>query len=122
MPTEVDSAFTALPLRRLADAALQRSRDFGVEHADFRLERLRGQRVTLRDAVLQGASDTEEIGFAVRVVLDGTWGFASAVELTPEAAVRTAEEAVQVARVSAAISSERIDMAPEPVHADATWV
>jgi TldD protein len=122
MPTEVDSAFTALPLRRLADAALQRARDFGVEHADFRLERLRGQRVTLRDAVLQGASDTEEIGFAVRVVLDGTWGFASAVELTPEAAVRTAEEAVQVARVSAAISSERIDMAPEPVHADATWV
>jgi TldD protein len=122
MPAAVDPAFTALPLRRLADAALQRARDFGVEHADFRLERLRGQDVTLRDAVLQGASDTQEVGFAVRVVLDGTWGFASDVELTAEAAVRTAEAAVQVARVSAAISSERIEMAPEPTYADATWV
>ncbi len=122
MPADVDPTFTALPLRRLADAALQRARDFGVEHADFRLERLRGQTVTLRDAVLQGAADSADVGFAVRVVLDGTWGFASAVELTAEAAVRTAEEAVQVARVSAAISSERIELAPEPVHADATWV
>ena len=119
---ELDPTFTALPLRRLADAALQRARDFGVDHADFRLERLRGQDVTLRDAVLQGAADSEQVGFAVRVVLDGTWGFASDVELTPEAAVRTAEAAVQVARVSAAISSERIEMAPEPTYGDATWV
>jgi TldD protein len=29
---------------------------------------------------------------------------------------------VQVARVSSAISSERIEMAPEPTYADATWV
>ena len=119
---ELDPTFTALPLRRLADAALQRARDFGVDHADFRLERLRGQDVTLRDAVLQGAADSEQVGFAVRVVLDGTWGFASDVELTAEAAVRTAEAAVQVARVSAAISSERIEMAPEPTYGDATWV
>ena len=69
---ELDPTFTALPLRRLADAALQRARDFGVDHADFRLERLRGQDVTLRDAVLQGAADSEQVGFAVRVVLDGT--------------------------------------------------
>jgi TldD protein len=118
----IDAAFTALPLRQLADAALQRARDFRVEHADFRLERIRTQDLTLRDAEVQGAADGELVGFAVRVILDGTWGFASTVELTTDAAVLTAEQAVNVAQVSRAISSERIALSPEPVYADAVWV
>ena len=122
MPFDVDADFLAIPLHRLADAALQRARDFGVEHADFRLERLRSQNLRLRDGVLQGAHDGVDVGFAVRVIVDGTWGFASTVELTQEAAVRITEEAVRVAQVSAAISSERIELAAEPVYTDATWV
>ena len=122
MAHPVDPTFLDLPLRRLADAALQRARDLGVEHADFRLERLQSQAVRVRDAVLEGAQDGEELGFAVRVVADGTWGFASAIDLTPEAAARAADEAVAVARVSSAIRTERIELAPEPVHDDATWV
>lgn len=122
MPSDVDADFLALPLRRLADAALQRARDFGVEHADFRLERLRSQDLRLRDGALQGAHDGVDVGYAVRVIVDGTWGFASTVELTPEAAVRLTEEAVRVAQVSAAISSERIELAAEPVYSDVTWV
>jgi TldD protein len=122
MPTDVDADFLALPLRRLADAALQRARDFGVEHADFRVERLRSQSLELRDGSLQGAHDGVDVGFAVRVIVDGTWGFASTVELTTEAAVRATEEAVRVAQVSAPISSERIELAPEPVYSDVTWV
>ena len=122
MDHAIDPTFTDLPLGSLADAALQRARDLGVEHADFRLERLQGQSIRLRDGNLQGAQDSEELGFAVRVVADGTWGFAAAIDLTPDAAARAAEEAVAVARVSSAISTERIELADEPVHTDATWV
>ncbi len=122
MSDDVAASFTALPLRRLADAALQRARDFGVDHADFRLERLRSQTLRLRDGTLEGAHEGEDLGFAVRVVVNGTWGFAATVELSAEAAVRTTEEAIRVAQVSAAISSERIELADEPVHADVTWV
>ncbi|HWL98004.1 MAG TPA: TldD/PmbA family protein [Nocardioidaceae bacterium] len=118
----IDPAFTDLPLRRLADAALQRAKDFSVEHADFRLERIRTQDLSLRDAALQGASDHEQLGFAVRVVLDGTWGFASTDVLNKESAVRAAEEAVRVAQIARPINSERIELAPEPVHDDRTWV
>jgi TldD protein len=118
----IDPSFTDLPLRRLADAALQRAHDFGVSHADFRFERIRTQDLSLRDAALQGASDNEHLGFAVRVVLDGTWGFASTDVPTKESAVRAAEEAIRVAQVSRAINSEPIVLADEPVHADKTWV
>ena len=70
----IDPAFTALPLRSLADAALARARELGAEHADFRLERIRDQHLSLHDARLDGAADSEDIGFAVRVVHDGLLG------------------------------------------------
>ncbi|MFI7453293.1 TldD/PmbA family protein [Nonomuraea sp. NPDC049714] len=119
---QIDSDFLALPLRRLADAALQRARELGAEHADFRLERVRAETLSLYDTRLEGASDADDLGYAVRVVKNGTWGFASGIHLTPEAAVRVAEQAVRVAEVSAPINTEPIELAPEPVHADTTWV
>jgi TldD protein len=118
----IDPAFLALPMRRLADAALGRARELGAEHADFRLERIRTQALALRDGKLDSARDGEDVGFAVRVVHDGTWGFAAGVDLTPEAAVRVAEQAVAVARVSRPVNSEPIELADEPVYPDVTWV
>ncbi|MEU7000809.1 TldD/PmbA family protein [Nonomuraea sp. NPDC046570] len=119
---QIDPDFLALPLRRLADAALQRARDLGAEHADFRLERVRAETLSLYDARLEGAVDADDLGYAVRVIKNGTWGFAAGLHLTAEAAAEVAEQAVRVAEVSAPINREPIALAPEPVHADVTWV
>ncbi|HSV64468.1 MAG TPA: TldD/PmbA family protein [Mycobacteriales bacterium] len=119
---DIDPAFLELPLRRLADAALGRARELGAEHADFRLERIRTQSISLRDSLLENALNGEDVGFAVRVVHEGTWGFAAGVVLTGAEAARVAERAVAVAKVSAAVNSERIELADEPVYADVTWV
>ncbi len=121
-PGRIDPEFTSYPLRQLADAALARAADLGAEHADFRAERLRGQQVGLSDGRLETQFDADDLGLAVRVVVDGTWGFAAAVDLTTAAAVRAAEEAVDVARVAAAISTERIELADEPGYGSVTWV
>jgi TldD protein len=119
---EIDPAFTALPMRALADAGLAKARELGVEHADFRLERIRDQHLSLHDARLDGAADSEDIGFAVRVVHDGTWGFASGVDLTPDAVVRVAEQAVEVARLSRPLSTTRVELTDEPPHGEVSWV
>src|SRR5262249_50135874 len=118
----IDPEFAALPLRRLADAALQRAADLGVQHADFRAERVRGQRIRLSDAHLETLLDADDLGLAVRVVVDGVWGVAATVDLTPEAAARGAEQAVDVARVAAPIAAERIELADEPGHGEVTWI
>ncbi|GAB3267777.1 TldD/PmbA family protein [Kineosporia babensis] len=76
----------------------------------------------LRDARLSSSSDVAAAGLAVRVLLDGVWGFAATDELTPAAAVATAERALEVARISRPLVAERVELAPEPVHADARWV
>ena len=58
----------------------------------------------------------------MRVIVDGTWGFASHAELSPEVAADTARRAVQVATTLAPLNAERIELAAEPVYRDATWV
>ncbi len=120
--SRLDQTFTSLPYRSLGDAALARARDLGVSHADFRFERVRYQELGVRDGVLQGASDREDLGFAVRVIHRGAWGFASGVVLTPDEAVAVAERAVEVALVAAEMTASPVEIAPEPVHADVTWV
>lgn len=127
----VDETFLALPLRALADAALARARALGADHADFRLERIRSASWRLRDARTSGTSDTTDLGYAVRVVHGGAWGFASGVDLTMDAAARVAAQAVAMAKLSAKVittagsaegSRERVELAAEPAYPDRTWV
>jgi TldD protein len=122
VPQQIDAAFLALPMRALADAALERAHELGVEHADFRLERIRGQQMSLRDGRLEGTHDGEDVGFGVRVVHGGTWGFAAAVDLTVDEAVRVAGQAVEIARAAHDMSPERIELADEPVYPDLSWI
>ncbi len=119
---EVEPAFLALPLREAAAAALQAAQDAGATHADVRVERLRSQDVTVRDGRLEHLSDDVTLGLAVRVVHGGTWGFASSADVDPQAAVSLARQAVELARTSRPLNAEPVELADEPVHAEATWV
>ena len=119
---QIDPEFTAHPLRKLADAALEQAAQLGASHADFRAERIRGQQIGLSDGRLETQFDSDDLGLAVRVVVDGCWGFASAVDLTPEAARRAAAEAVDVAKVSSPLSTESIELADEPAYGEVTWI
>ncbi|KNB52524.1 TldD/PmbA family protein [Streptomyces caatingaensis] len=127
MPHSIDASFLALPLRPLADAALARARALGADHADFRFERVRTAGRRLRDARLAGSSDTTDLGYGVRVVHDGAWGFASGTEPTMDAAARVAGQAVAMARLAAKVnatagSAERVELADEPSYGERTWV
>ena len=118
----IDADFVALPRHELADAALSAATDAGASHADLRIQRLTSQLVQLRDGILETSVLTRDVGFAVRVIVDGTWGFASHAELAPDVAADTARRAVQVARTLRALNAETIELADEPVYRDAEWV
>jgi TldD protein len=117
----IDPAFVALPREALASAALDRAADFKVSHCDVRIEQIRSQSVSLQDAQLVDASTETDLGIAVRVVLDGTWGFASGIALTVEEAVRVTEQAIRVAMVAKPVSVEAIAIADEPIYPHVTW-
>ncbi len=117
-----DADFVALPFRALADAALSYARQAGATHADLRVHRLITQSIRLRDGEVQAVSDATTTGFAVRVIVDGTWGFAASPRLDVDAAVETAQQAIDVALALGSLNRDRVELADEPVYADATWV
>ncbi|MGL5858524.1 MAG: TldD/PmbA family protein [Angustibacter sp.] len=117
----VDDDFRDLGLDALADAALDRARALGASHADLRVERIRHRHLSLRDAERAGGGESVESGLAVRVVVDGAWGFAASTGLTAADAARTAAQAVHVAQVCRPLTSERVDLADEPTHTG-EWV
>ncbi|HVV75944.1 MAG TPA: TldD/PmbA family protein [Mycobacteriales bacterium] len=122
MPHQIDPEFTALPLHAIADAVLDRARELKLEHADVRIERIRTADLALHDARVETSHDHDERGLAVRVVQDGTWGFAGGSVIDPDAARALVDRAVAVAKVSRPVTGERIELAPEPSHGEQTWV
>jgi TldD protein len=121
-PRRVDADFVALPRHDLADAALSAAVAAGASYADLRIHGVTTELVQLRDGELETAVVDREIGLAVRVIVDGTWGFASHAELDPAVAADTARRAVRVATTLAPLNAERIELAAEPVYADVSWV
>ncbi|MFH5210412.1 TldD/PmbA family protein [Antrihabitans spumae] len=119
---QVDDEFRALPLRSLADAALAAARAAGASHADVRVHRLVTQSIRLRDGKVQAVSDSSVLGLAVRVIVDGTWGFASNAELSPDIAAQTARRAAHVATTLRRLNRENVELAPEPVYDEVVWV
>ena len=118
----IDADFLTLPRHELADAALSAARASGASHADLRVHRITTEVIRLRDGELETSVVDRQLGLAVRVVVDGTWGFASHAELTPTVAADTARRAVAVATTLATLNGERIELAAEPVYPDASWV
>ncbi len=118
----VDDDFLALPRHRLADAALSAATAAGASYADLRVHALTTEVIHLRDGELESAVLDREIGLAVRVIVDGTWGFASHAGLSPDIAAESARHAVGVAVTLSSLNAERIELADEPVYRDATWV
>ena len=121
MSRSVDPEFLALPLDACSDAALSRARELGASHADVRVVSILTSYTRVRDARLEGALLDEDRGLAVRVVVDGCWGFAASDRIDADTARSLADRAVELARISAPLGTARVELAPEPVHVG-TWV
>ena len=99
-------------MRDLAMRALDTARQRGARYADVRIVRLRSESVAVRNRNVEALASDESLGFGVRVIVDGFWGFAASHKMTLEEADRVAGEAVRVARASARVRGPRADIGP----------
>jgi TldD protein len=116
-----DPSFVALPLEPVRSAALERAIALGASHGELRVERIRSQVVVLRDGRPETTVDDTEIGMGLRVVKDGSVGFAATVELHPDAGAELAEEAVDMAQAVAPALAIPVELADEPVYGEVEW-
>jgi TldD protein len=122
MTHQVDPDFLALPLHSVSDAAIQTGLALGASHVDVRVERIRTGILQLRDTSPETQTDESISGVGVRVIVNGTWGFASSPEISADKAKELARVAVAMAKTSGPLSTEEIALAPEPVYAGKIWV
>jgi len=105
----------------LAAAALDRATGHGASHADFRLSYSGRLEIRVRNGHLAGSDDAAETGYGVRVVVDGTWGFAAGTSLTTAAVAEVTDRACAAARMFRALRAAPVELADEPVYRDASW-
>lgn len=107
--------------RDLAMRALDTARMAGADWADVRINTNRSQGLSTRDRRVTGLSDNVTAGFGIRVLVDGTWGFAASGTVTAEEVERIARQAVAQARANRAAQREPVRLAPAPVEPEGVW-
>ncbi len=108
-------------MKTLAQNAIDRATRSGVSYADVRIVETVREDVMVRNGQVAAMDLTEDIGFGVRVIVDGAWGFASSARVEPDEIDRVADLAVRIARASASLKKNDVQLAPEPAHQD-VWV
>ena len=103
----------------LAELALKRIRAAGAEYGDIRILDSTTQVVHGEDRRIAAIRDMRDSGFGVRVLYHGAWGFAASSVMSLEEIPRVADLAVEIAKGSALLAAERVQLAPEPVYVDA---
>jgi TldD protein len=110
----------AVDRRKLAGVALAEAKKVGASFADVRISRYRFESISTRERQVQNVSRNQSFGFGVRVLVNGTWGFASSRKVTPEEVTRMTRAAVEIAKANAAYQRTRFALTPAE-KVDAKW-
>ena len=105
-------------MKDLAELALDTAKSKGASYADIRICRYRNQYIFGRDKRIETTADTEDMGFGIRAIVNGAWGFASSYRLEKEEIQRIAVLAVDVAKASSRLLKQPVDLVPEPAYQD----
>ena len=101
-----------------AELALKRITASGAEYGDIRIQDSQTEQIEGEDRRIASIRDTRDIGFGVRVLYHGAWGFAASSIPSLEEVPRVADLAVEIAKGSASVALEKVRLAQEPVHRD----
>jgi len=107
--------------KRLGAIALEAATDAGASYADARIGRYLNQFVTAQETRVDNIVNTESAGIGVRVIADGTWGFAATSDVTPDSIAAAARKAVAVAKANAKFQTSPVQLAPVEGVGDVEW-
>ncbi|SKC52443.1 TldD/PmbA family protein [Ohtaekwangia koreensis] len=107
--------------KQLADVALNTAKSFGATYADVRIGRYLNQFVITREKKVQNIVNTESFGVGIRVIVNGTWGFAATNNVTTDGMKKTAERAAIIAKANSKFQKEPVKLAPTPSYGEVSW-
>ena len=94
------------------------AKKLGAEYAEARAETLLKTMLTLKEGRVEAAKQGVENGVALRVLVNGAWGFASVGSLNPEILTSAISEACKMAKAASLRLKNPIKLAKTPVIED----
>jgi TldD protein len=105
-------------LKEYLGLALDAAKQAGAVYADIRIIHTRSEDILVRNSTIGSFDRAETLGFGIRVIAGGAWGFASSPILTRDEIVKVTRLAVETAKASGTLKQDSVRLVPEPVHQD----
>jgi TldD protein len=105
----------------LADIALNAATGAGATYCDVRIGRYLQQFVITRENRVENVVNTESIGAGIRVIANGTWGFAATSDLSNAGVAKAAQQAVAIAKANSMTQTAPVQLAPVKAAGEVSW-
>lgn len=105
----------------MADVALNAARSKGATYTDVRIGRYLNQFVVTREDKVENIVNTESYGIGIRVIANGSWGFAATDNLDKDSIAKAAAAAVAIAKENSRLQTEPIQLAPQKGYGEVSW-
>jgi len=117
----LDPGMDVATKKLMADTALNAARSLGATYADARIGRYLNQYVFTREDKVQNVVNTESFGIGIRVIANGTWGFASTNSVTEDGIKKATQQAVAIAKANSKIQKDPVVLAPVESYGEVSW-
>ncbi len=117
----LEQPLAASQKKTLADVALNTARSGGASYADVRIGRYLNQVLNTRENKIQNIVSSESYGVGIRVIANGTWGFASTNDMTPDGIRKATDRAIAIAKANSKFQKEPVQLAPVQGVGEVSW-
>ena len=101
-----------------ANKAIEIADKHKADFGDIRIIEARRQTLSVKQGEIGALNDTVTLGFGVRILFDGAWGFASSDLMTAGEIERVTKFALNIAKASATLKNKKVRLAHEPAYRD----
>jgi TldD protein len=92
--------------------ALDCAKSFGASYVDIRIEQIENETIGVKNGTPEPINRSSSLGFGIRVIANGSWGFASYPDLTAKNIKNTAKLAVEMAKAASRLKREDTVLSP----------
>ncbi|WP_158796686.1 TldD/PmbA family protein [Pedobacter sp. L105] len=107
--------------KMLSDVALNAARSKGATYTDVRIGRYLNQYVVTREDKVENLVNTESYGIGIRVIANGSWGFAATDKMDKDGIAKAAELAVAIAKENSRLLTSPVQLAEQKGYGEVSW-
>jgi TldD protein len=100
---------------------LDKALELHASYADIRWVETETESIELKNGIVEALVSSADSGFGIRAVVNGAWGFASSSLFNRDEVLRIADSAVRIAKASARVKKDDVELAPHMEPASAKY-